>query len=63
MVARRWGVPTCRRRRNAISMGWGRELRTCFTMRWRCCTPPAYREANAGARRMEWPRIPLRGVA
>ena len=32
-------------------------------MSWRPCTTPdpAYREANAGALRMEWPRIPLPG--
>ena len=59
-MARR-AAPTCRPPRRATSNGWAWASRTCSTTSWPCSTTPAYREANAGALRMEWPRIPLPG--
>ena len=47
--------------RNAISNISTQALKTCFTMSLAMLHDPAYREANAGALRMEWPRIPLPG--
>ena len=51
----------CPGRRNAISTVWSLASKTCFTTFSPRCTNPAYRTANAGALRMEWPRIPLLG--
>ena len=43
----------------SITLAWA--SRTCFHHVIAVLHDPAYREANAGALRMEWPRIPLPG--
>ena len=46
---------------NSISTVWASASRTCSTHVLAALHDPAYREANSGALRMEWPRIPLPG--
>ena len=54
-------VPTCRTRRNATWTASAWAWRTCSTTSSPCCTTHPTGKANAGALRMEWPRIPLPG--
>ena len=54
-------APICRPPRNAISTGWALGVDDLFHCALAVLHDPAYREANAGALRMEWPRIPLPG--
>ena len=55
------GGPTCRRRRTAYLDRLGLGVEDLFHHALAVLHDPAYREANAGALRMEWPRIPLPG--
>ena len=54
-------APTCRLRPNATWTGWSLGAEDLFHYVLAVLHDPAYREANAGALRMEWPRIPLPG--
>ena len=54
-------VPTCHPPPNATSKTLGWVWRTCSHHVLAVLHDPAYREANAGVLRMEWPRIPLPG--
>ena len=54
-------APTCRRLPNDTSNAWVWVLEDLFHHVLAVLHDPAYREANAGALRMEWPRIPLPG--
>ena len=52
---------TCLARHSAIWTGLEPASKTCSTTLVATLHDPAYRAANAGALRMEWPRIPLPG--
>ena len=54
---------TCREAHDAISNTSAQALKTCSAMSLAVLHDPAYRAANAGALQMEWPRIPLPGLA
>ena len=60
-VAESSAVPTCRTRRNATWTALGLGVEDLFHHVLAVLHDPSYREANAGALRMEWPRIPLPG--
>ena len=51
----------CQKPPNGISNTWARASEDLFHHALAVLHNPAYREANAGALRMEWPRIPLPG--
>ena len=54
-------VPTCRLPHSVISTQINASVEDLFHHVLAVLHDPAYREANAGALRMEWPRIPLPG--
>ena len=60
-VAGSSGGPICRQGRNGIWTVSGLGVEDLFHHALAVLHNPAYQEANAGALRMEWPRIPLPG--
>ena len=60
-VDRTGAAPTCRRAAQRYLESVGAGVESLFYHALAVLHDPAYREANSGALRMEWPRIPLPG--